>query len=262
MLFWLKKTLTIPFLPLYFTLLVGFAGLVLLFWTRRQKLGRGLLTLALLALAVFSNKGIARLLIAPLENQYAAIPEARSPSDLPSAARACRFIVVLGGGHGDSQKLSRLSQLSPSALGRLTEGVRLAHLLPEAKLVVSGYNGPVEFSHAQILAESAQSLGIVPGRIVRFDNTRDTDDEAQAIFREIGSQPFLLVTSAWHMPRAMALCKKAGLNPVAAPSDFMERDNREEIGLFVAWDMGALERSTKAIHERLGFFWAKLRKRA
>lgn len=262
MLFWLKKTLTIPFLPLSFVLLVGIAGLVLLFWTRRQKLGRWLITVALLALAVFSNKGVARFLIAPLESQYTAVPEARIASDLPPAIHACRFVVVLGGGHGDSPQLSRVNQLSSSALGRLTEGVRLAYLLPEAKLVVSGYNGPREFSHAQILAEAAQSLGIAPARIVRFDQTRDTDDEAQAILREIGPQPFLLVTSAWHMPRAMALCKKAGLNPIAAPADFMERENREENWTFVAWDISALERSTKAIHERLGFFWAKLRNRA
>lgn len=261
MLFWLKKTLTIPFLPLYFVLLAGFAGLVLLFCTRRQKLGRAFVALALFALAVFSNSGVAQFLIAPLENQYAAIPEARAANDLPPTANVCRFIVVLGGGHGDAPQLSRLSQLSPSALGRLTEGVRLAYLLPEAKLIVSGYNGPRELSHAQILADSAQSLGIAPARIVRFDNTRDTDDEAQAILREIGPQPFLLVTSAWHMPRAMALCKKAGLNPIAAPADFMERGRLDESCSFLAWDIGALERSTKAIHERLGLFWAKMRKR-
>lgn len=259
MMFWLKKALTVPFMPLYFTLIVGLVGLVLLFWSQRQKLGRTLVTLALASMAVFSNKGIARFLIVPLENQYTAIPEVRTAADLPPTAKECRYIVVLGGGHSDSPSLSRVNQLSSSALSRLVEGVRLAHLLTHAQLIVSGYNGPHQLSHAQILAEAAQSLGVAPSRIVRLDNTRDTDDEAQALVREVGSQPFLLVTSAWHMPRAMALCQKAGLHPIAAPADFMLRPGADEGRNLLAWDLGALERSTKAIHERLGLFWAKLR---
>jgi len=261
MLFWLKKLFTLPFLPLYFTLLVGGIGLVLLLWTKRQKLARLLVTVAVVALATFSNKGVSRFLIAPLENQYSAVPEARVAADLPSSITDCRAIVVLGGGHSDSPELSRVNQLSTSALARLVEGVRLARLLPNTKFVVSGYNGPRQFSHAQILAEAAQSLGVAPSRIVRLDETRDTDDEAREIVRQLGQQPFLLVTSAWHMPRAMALCKKAGLHPVAAPADFMLRPGADTGWALVAWDLGALERSTKAIHERLGLFWARLRGR-
>lgn len=262
MLFWLKKILTIPFMPLNFALLLGLVGLILLFWTKRQKLGRVLLAAAFLALALFSNKGIARLLIAPLENQFSALPEAPNASALAPDVANCRTIVVLGGGHSDSPGLSRVNQLSTSSLSRLTEGVRLAHLLPDAKFIVSGYNGPRTFSHAQILAEAAQSLGIAPARFIRFDHTRDTDDEAQALVREIGPQPFLLITSAWHMPRAMALCKKAGLHPIAAPADFMLRPGPDDKQDWLGWDLGALERSSKAIHERLGLFWAKLRGRS
>lgn len=261
MLFWLKKLLTLPFLPLYFTLIVGTAGVILLLCTKRQKLARVLVTIAVLALASFANKGVALLLIAPLENQYAAIPEARATADLPPSIIACRAVVVLGGGHSDSPGLSRVNQLSTSALARLTEGVRLARLLPDAKLIVSGYNGPRQFSHAQILAEAAQSLGVANTRIIRFDQTRDTDDEAQELARQLGREPFLLVTSAWHMPRAMALCEKAGLHPIAAPADFMLRPGADTGWDLVAWDLGALERSTKAIHERLGLFWAHLRGR-
>lgn len=259
MLFWLKKTLTVPFLPLYFALIAGSAGLLLLFLTKRQKLARALLASAFGVLLVFSNRGVAALLIAPLETRYAPIPEATSAAQLPPAAAHCRFVVVLGGGHVDSPTTSRLSQLSTSALGRLAEGVRLVRLLPATKLLVSGHNGDKNLSHAQILSEAAQSLGVPAVRIVRFDLPRDTEEEAKTLAREIGSEPFLLVTSAWHMPRAMALCEKAGLAPIPAPADFMDRGH--SAGDFLAWDIGALERSTKAIREYLGLLWSGLRGR-
>ena len=261
MLFWFKKALTVPFLPLYFALFTGLLGTALL-WTKRQKLGRVLATASALSLVIFANKGVALLLLAPLETQYAAIPEARAAKDLVPIVAACRIIVVLGGGHSDTTELSRVNQLSTASLSRLTEAVRLAHLLPDAKLIVSGYNGPNRLSHAQILAEAAMSLGIAPERIVRLDNTRDTDDEAQELSSRLGHEPFLLVTSAWHMPRAMSLCEKAGLNAIATPADFMLRPGSDTGWELVAWDVGALERSTKAIHERLGLLWARLRGRA
>ena len=261
MLFWLKKALTAPFLPLYFALFTGLLGSALL-WTKRQKAGRALVTAAALCLAIFANKGVALLLIAPLENQYTAIPEARFATDLPAQVTACRAIVVLGGGHTDTTGLSRLNQLSSSALSRLAEAVRLARLLPDAKLIVSGYNGPDHPSHAQILAEAAMSLGVAPERIMRMDDTRDTEDEALELARRLGHEPFLLVTSAWHLPRAVALCEKAGIHPVPVPADSMARPGADTGWQLVAWDLGALERSTKAIHERLGLLWVRLRGRA
>jgi len=261
MLFWLKKALTMPFLPLYFALFAGLTGSALL-WTKRQKTGRGLTTAAVLCLAIFANKGVALLLLAPLETRYTAIPEAHAVADLPFYVATCRNIVVLGGGHSDATGLSRVNQLSGSALSRLTEAVRLARLLPDAKLIVSGYNGPGHPSHAYILAEAAISLGVAPERILRMDDTRDTEDEAAELSRRLGREPFLLVTSAWHLPRAMALCARAGLQPIPAPADYMQRPGADTGWQLVAWDLGALERSTKAIHERLGLFWARLRGQA
>lgn len=262
MLFWLKKALTVPFLPLYFALFTGAFGSALL-WTKRQKLGRALVTASVLSLAAFANKGVALLLLGSLETRYAPIPEARATTNLPPSIAACRTIVVLGGGHSDTVELSRVNQLSPSALSRLAEGVRLAHLMPSAKLIVSGYNGEKTLSHAQILTEAAVSLGIAPDRIIRLDETRDTDDEAQELARRLDQEPFLLVTSAWHLPRSMALCEKAGLRPLPAPADFRQRPGEQNASNpFLSWDLGALETSTKAIHERLGIFWARLRGRA
>ena len=63
-------------------------------------------------------------------------------------------------------------------------------------------------------------LAISKKNIVLEPNSLNTKDQAQEMQKLIGSKSFYLVTSASHMPRAMALFKKYGLNPIAAPTDF------------------------------------------
>jgi uncharacterized SAM-binding protein YcdF (DUF218 family) len=258
MLFWLKKALTLPFLPLHFALFVGTVGLFLSWRRSSARLGLVLMTVALLSLLVFSNARVATALVVPLESSYAPMPEARSAGDLPAELKDCTAVVVLGGGHTDHTSVSRVSQLSPAALARLTEGIRLARLLPKAKLIVSGNNG-ADISHAQVLAEAAESLGFAAERIVRMDEPRDTEDEAAGIKQRIGSAPFALVTSAWHMPRAMTLCRRAALNPVACPTDFIVRPGSKIPFAWLRWDIGQLEASTWVMHERVGLLWIRVR---
>jgi uncharacterized SAM-binding protein YcdF (DUF218 family) len=263
MLFWLKKILTLPFLPLHFALIVGSLGLLFLWRERTARRGRFFVTAALAALVIFSNKGVALLLMRPLESQYAPIPEVSASQLLRPDIAACRYVVVLGGGHGDGTTLSRVNQLGATSLSRLAEAIRVLRLLPaEAKLVVSGHNGPDHPSHAQILAEAAMSLGVAPERIVRFDDPRDTEDEVNAIKQRLGPEPVLLVTSAYHLPRAMALARGINLYPVPCPADFFLKPGADEGASLLLFDLGALERSTKSIREYIGLLWAKLRGKA
>jgi len=127
-------------------------------------------------------------------------------------------------------------------------------------LIVSGpASGKTGATHASVLATAAVSLGIDPRRIVQIDTARDTDDETQAVKQRLGTQtPFALVTSAWHMPRAMGLMQRAGLSPVPCPVDFLCRTSDETHVSDWLFDLSALYQSTWAIHERLGITWAKL----
>jgi uncharacterized SAM-binding protein YcdF (DUF218 family) len=110
-----------------------------------------------------------------------------------------------------------------------------------------------------VLAAAAVSLGIDPKRIVQIDTARDTDDEVQAVKQRLGTAtPFALVTSAWHMPRAMGLMHRAGLSPVPCPADFLSRVSAETRASDWLFDLSGLEQSTWAIYERLGTTWAKL----
>jgi uncharacterized SAM-binding protein YcdF (DUF218 family) len=258
MLFWLKKIATVPFLPLYFSLIAGSLGLFLLCFVRRQKLGRLLISCGVFALALFSNQGVAMLMLAPLENDIPALPDFHTPAEVPARLSRCKAIVVLGGGHADAPQISRINQLSTSSLSRIGEAVRLSRWLPEAKFVVSGHHIKT-LSHAQVLGEAAVSLGVDPGRIVRLDEPRDTEDEIVELSRRFRGRPIALVTSAWHMPRTLQLCEKFGVEAVPCPADLMLKAAVGEGPNFIKWDLESLGQSTRAIHEYLGMVWIKLR---
>jgi uncharacterized SAM-binding protein YcdF (DUF218 family) len=257
--FWLKKLLGFWLMPLPVCLALLVVGLGLAGSARRARLGRRLLLAGVALLLLFTNKTVSVWLVRPLEARYPAIPELRADVPPPPALAACRFVLVLGSGNGHSAGLSATNQLSVSALARITEAVRLLRVLPEARLIVSGPAESNHPSHATVLARAAESLGVGPGRIVFIDQARDTEDESLAASRIISDAPFALVTSAWHMPRAIALFRRAGLAPLPCPADFTAHPNDEFHWDDLWWDTASLERSTWAVHERLGYLWIWLR---
>jgi uncharacterized SAM-binding protein YcdF (DUF218 family) len=214
---------------------------------------------ATVLLLLFSNKVVSTWLVRPLESRYASIPELTAGIPPPPALADCRYVVVLGGGHSDTPGLPVTHQLSPSALGRLVEGVRLLRALPNARLIVSGPGVGGNPSHASVLARAAESLGIDPRRISLIDTARDTEDEAAAVRVLVGHERIALVTSAWHLPRAAALFRTAGVETLPCPADFSARPNVDFRWVDLTWDTASLERSTWAVRERLGYLWLRLR---
>lgn len=257
MLFWLKKTLTLPLLPLYLSLALGVVGCLLLWFRRGKRSGLVLVTSSVLILGLASNQGIARLLYGPLEFRYPPVPEVQTAADLPPRLQACVAIVVLGGGHGESTRLSRVNQLVPAALSRVAEGLRLARLLPQAEVVFCGNHRPPP-THARVMAEAAYSLGLAPERAVLFDEPRDTEDEIAAVRARYGAQPVAIVTSASHLPRTLQLCQALEVNAFPCPANYELRDPDDS---FFEWDLGALERTSRAIREYVGMLWLKLKGR-
>ena len=259
MLFWLKKAVSYWLMPLPFCLALLVAGLVLLRSARHPRLARGLIVAGVILLLTLSQEQVGFALLRPLENVYPAQPEVPAGSPVPAPLAACRAIVVLGGGHADSPGLTATQKLSSSATARLVEAVRLARLVPDATLILSGPAAGSGATHASVLAAAAKSLGIDPRRIVLIDTARDTDDEVQEIRRRLGSDtPFALVTSAWHMPRAMGLMHRAGLKALPCPTDYLAKANSDLRIADWTFSLGGLERSTWAVYERLGTLWAKI----
>ena len=113
-----------------------------------------------------------------------------------------------------------------------------------------------------MLARAAESLGIARSRMQLIVDVRDTEDESLAVRRIVGNEPFALVTSAWHMPRSVALFRHIGLGPLPCPADFTARAGDDIQWQDLLWDTGSIERSTWAVRERLGYLWIWLRGRA
>jgi uncharacterized SAM-binding protein YcdF (DUF218 family) len=79
------------------------------------------------------------------------------------------------------------------------------------------------------------------------------------IAKMIGRERFILVTSAAHMPRSMALFRKRGLEPIPAPADFRAPETQSSGPSRFFPGAGALGQTQTALHEYLGLAWAWLR---
>ena len=135
---------------------------------------------------------------------------------------------------------------------RLIEGVHLHRQIPGSKLILLGGN-----DSAGGMAEMAEALGVSAEEFCGL-HPRDTEEESQQMAPIVGSRQFVLVTSASHMPRAMGLFKKRGLQPIAAPTDYLAPRHRwESDDLFP--DGFNLFKSQVAVYEYLGLAWETLR---
>lgn len=199
-----------------------------------------------------SYDGISGSILSPLEYKYPPILDAQN-------IRTVKWIVVLGGGHTSDPKLPVTSQIGKASLSRLVEGIRLHRELPQSKLILSGGSTFDPVPNARILAEVAVAIGVKRDSLILEEVSRDTEDEARLIRGVVGKERFILVTSASHMPRSMALFKKLGMDPIPAPADHqVKRSHGISPGMFYP-SAGNIEKAERAFYEYLGLAWAKLR---
>ena len=254
-----KKIVALGFDPVFLCLGILILGLICLWATRRQRLGKGLVALGTALLLLLSLPFIASGLLTPLEGRYPPLLNPETVSWGQTGPTSPRWIVVLGGGHVSDPRLPANSQISAAALGRLVEGVRLYKAMPGSKLLLSGGVVFDPVPEAEVMARIAGLLGVKPQDIMLETDSRDTADEAAIIAKIIGRGKFILVTSAAHMPRSMALFSKRGLEPIPAPADFLVREGqRAAPGRFFP-GAGSLWQVQVAVHEYLGLVWAWLR---
>jgi uncharacterized SAM-binding protein YcdF (DUF218 family) len=249
--FVLKKIVT-PFLyPLSLGLEILIIGLLLLCLRRTVRAGRWAVALGVLFLALFSYGGPADFLAGRLESRYPALLQV---DRLPPV----RWIAVLGGGHEPDPARSALDQLSDATLRRLVEGVRLQQALPGSRLIFAGGRIFGSAAVAETMARAAQALGVDPGAIVLRPSALDTEHEARVIRDVTGADPFLLVTSATHMPRALALFEGQGMQPIPAPTDFLVKrcESSSPRSFFPAAE--ELWKTERVFHEYFGLLWGAL----
>jgi uncharacterized SAM-binding protein YcdF (DUF218 family) len=133
--------------------------------------------------------------------------------------------------------------------------ISLCRELSPCRLILSG--GPP--GQAEAMRSVAMALGVRQAEIVLESNSRNTEEEGRFIAPTVGKAPFLLVTSASHMPRAMALLRKQGMNPIAAPTDYLAKQT-EKPNLADAFPgYYGLYEASRTVYEYLGLTWERLR---
>ena len=251
--FWSKKWLGGLLMPLPFTLMLIVLGLLLLWFTRRQRLGKSLCTLGTLLLLTLSLRPVSVELLRPLEQQYPPFP----------ASQSVDFILVLGHGHVSDPTIPLTSQPISNAYARILEAIDIKRRNPQAKLVLSGSVSGDPISCAEMYARIAEHYGIPRRDMILIEDAYDTHDEVTRYQGVIGNQVAALVTSASHMPRAMALARQLNLRVIPAPTDYQGRLAQAPIPSHGYLPQGRyLMYSEMALHEWIGAIWHQWRQQS
>jgi len=222
MFFPLSKIFWLVASPLHILLILLIVGLLL---TPRWRHGRtlALIAAALLALIVFTPASA--LLLRPLEDRF----PSRSGSLPPP-----KGIIVLGGALDERIAAARDQVALNEAAERMTAAVALARLYPQAILVFSGGSGALIDDSAKE-AETARrlwrELGVPESRMVFEDRSRNTFENALFTKKLVHPQEgenWLLVTSAYHMPRSIGIFRAQGMDVTAFPVDYRTLGNNED----------------------------------
>jgi uncharacterized SAM-binding protein YcdF (DUF218 family) len=249
----LARFFTPFFMPLPLGMLFILLGLIFIL-LRRQK-PAVITLLCSLSIFLFFGYGLpARSRLHDMERQYPPLLLAQ----LPEAQRQqIKFVVVLGSGHVSDPAVPETGQLGTSSLYRLFEGIRLHRELPESWLVVSGGASQGDpLANAAVTGRTAQQLGVDGGRLVIEDRPRDTVEEARLLAPLLKDAPFIIVTSAAHMGRAMKIFQAEGLRPLAAPTDFILKDRQRLSSASLLPSSFNLGLSEQVVYEWLGSAWS------
>ena len=258
MFFYLSKILTAIALPSSVTTLLLVAGAGLMLWGRWRRVGacagaasqewsRRLLLAGVGLLLVCGLSPLGNIMVLPLEQRFAR-PE------LPAGAVG---IIVLGGFEQASVARARQQLVTNEAAERLTETLLLARRLPGARVIFTGGDGTLvrrEGSAAAMIGGYLRSVGIEPGRIVLEDQSRTTYENALYLKAMLAPKPgerFVLVTSAFHMPRSVGVFRQQGFDVVPWPVDYRTSGPHEAFEGFSSI-VGGLERVDFAFREWVG----------
>ena len=214
-------------------------------WRGRLQAGKRLLGSAIALVLAIGALPIGEALLRPLE--------ARFPAD-PATAAPIGIIVLGGGEDGRTTRASGLPEVNDAG-DRLLAGLALARRHPDAQLIFTGGSAALlgtRVSGAEVADRIFADAGIAPDRVRLEGASRNTAENAaltRALVGDPREGPWLLVTSAFHMPRAMgAFCRAGWRGIVAWPVDY-----RGLGGGDVGWDLAERLRTLNiAVKEWIG----------
>jgi uncharacterized SAM-binding protein YcdF (DUF218 family) len=231
----------------------GLIGLVLLL-TRFTRLASWLIVTSLVLIAVAGLSPLGNALILPLEQRFPPWDASRGPPD---------GIVLLGGMISPDISAARGAVALNEAAERITAAAELARRYPNARFVLSGGSNALVFDggiEAIFAVRQLEALGVAHDRITAEEQSRNTIENA--VFSRLVANPkpgerWLLVTSAYHMPRAMAVFRAADFPVEAYPVDWRTRGPIDMVRPFASLGDG-LRRTDTAVHEWAGLLAYRL----
>jgi uncharacterized SAM-binding protein YcdF (DUF218 family) len=251
---YLSKLIPLFIVPLGFALVVSIlAALVLRRWAR---LARLFLLVAVTVLWVASTPIVADYLGLTLERQYPPV----AVEDTPTADA----IVVLGGGVTGPAPPRIAIDLSDAA-DRVLHAARLYRAGKAPVVVVSGGAIPwlgSDTPEAKSMQALLEEWGVSAASILAEGKSRNTYENAvftRQLLKEHGLQRVLLVTSAMHMPRALATFTSAGIDAVPAPTDFLVSYQEQPELIDFLPDARALAHTTDTLREYIGYAYYRWR---
>lgn len=247
MFFALSKVLGFFALPSNLLIAIGIVGLILL-CTRFARLGSWLVVTSLVLIAIAGLSPLSNALMIPLEQRFPAWNASRGAPD---------GIIVLGGAISPEVSAFRDAVALNEAAERITFAAELARRYPNARIIYTGGSNALLFGgaiEAPFAVRELEALGVAHDRITAEEQSRNTIENAE--YSRLVAQPkpgerWLLVTSAFHMPRAMAAFRAAGFNVEACPVDWRTRGSLDASRFFGSLSEG-LARTDAAVHEWVG----------
>ena len=252
MFFVISKVLGFFATPSNIVVSIGILGLLLL-PTRFARMGRRLAFASVILVAILGLSPIGNLLILPLEERFPAWDPANGTPD---------GIIVLGGSIAPDVSAARSEVALNESAERLTAVAELARRYPRARIVFSGGTGALIFdegAEADFALRLFESFGIPRGRVLLEDRSRNTLENAilsKDLARPQPGERWLLVTSAYHLPRAVGAFRKAGFPVEAYQVDWRTRGAKDLLRPF--WSVGdGLRRVDTAVREWVGLaaYW-------
>lgn len=231
--------------PSVIIFLLFLVGLILLF-LKKKKAGKILLVVSFLFYYFFSITPISDLLLLPLEKKY--------PYPTKETIEKINTIIVLSGGV-KNKDLPLPSALGDSTIFRLIEALKIYSLKEEKPNIIVAGTSPIDrYSKESLFGADFLELYGIPKEKVSFElESENTFQHAEKLKKFLKKKEFLLITSAYHMPRSMRVFKKAGFNPVPVPTDYQIE------GHYTILDFSpqpkSLRKSNIAFHEYLGILY-------
>ncbi len=222
----------------------------------RRRLANVLFGLGFAVLVASSIPVVAQGLVRGLEGQHAPMSVETTPT--------ADAIVLLGGALGPARP-PRLSAELTDGSDRVLHAARLYRAKKAPLVIASGGAGPGggdEPPESRDLADLLVEWGVPREAILEEGASGDTHEnavETKRILDARGLKRVLLVTSALHMPRAVAVFRRAGVDAIPCPTDFLAIEPARRTALDYLPDGEALLHSTAATHEWIGRLWYRVR---